>query len=264
MVSVTRIYLFKPTLCCQDLSLDTIGTSAFTKDRFFRKAQNCLVKTNLKDQRVNYLALLPCSVLQVKYMDRLVHILFNLTRQFWTSLKTDACDNNLIIFLVEGLQSTIQLVPFALAILSGVTKGAVYSILSKCAGHYYCTTLNSEMTVSVTRIKWHVRPSAHGIRNWHNLKLYNPGFGLYMDMTKESGIADTLMDLKSLNRAVVTVIAVASTVFVLPVFLCTYKHGHTYRHTQTHCTHSRTCMRVFLYVCMYVYEFRLKVLKQKK
>ena len=141
MITVTSIYLFKPTLCCQDLSLDTIGTSAFTKDRFFRKAQNCLVKTNLKDKRVNYLALLPCSVLQVKYMDRLFHILFNLTRQFWTSLNTDTCDNNLIIFLVEGLQSTIQLVPFALAILSGVTKGAVHSILSKCASHYYGTTI---------------------------------------------------------------------------------------------------------------------------
>jgi hypothetical protein len=73
-----------------------------------------------------------------------------------------------------------------------------------------------------------------------------------MDMTKESGIADTLMDLKSLNRAVVTVIAVASTVFVLPVCLCTYKHGHTYRHTQRRISHTVAfvCVYVSMYVCI--------------
>ena len=82
-----------------------------------------------------------------------------------------------------------------------------------------------------------------------------------MDMTKESGIADTLMDLKSLNRAVVTVIAVASTVFVLPVTLCTYKHGNIYRHIQIRISHTVAC--VCVYVCMYVYEFRMHVLKQE-
>ena len=37
-----------------------------------------------------------------------------------------------------------------------------------------------------------------------------------MDTTQDSGIADSIMDLENLSKAVVTVVAVATTVFVLP------------------------------------------------
>ena len=95
-------------------------------------------------------------------------MLLQATREFSEKIvATMAGATNKISYLIGiliGLQSTIQLVPFALAILSGVTKG----------------------------------------------------FGLYMDMTQDSGIADSIMDLENLSKAVVTVVAVATTVFVLP------------------------------------------------
>jgi hypothetical protein len=37
-----------------------------------------------------------------------------------------------------------------------------------------------------------------------------------MDTIQDSGIADSIMDLETLSKAVVTVVAVATTVFVLP------------------------------------------------